>query len=109
MGLITNLATGLLATRAHSDIEFKLQAVSERRLAVMDKSKDMSSIYSTCLMTPGNQDDIFCEIKLRELQVLDKELQKQKEQLETQLRIYKEMKEDQLKGAKEGAKKEFTI
>ncbi len=109
MGMITNLTTGLMATRMKTDLEFKLESLSERRIAVMDKSKDVSMQYSNSIFTPGKQDDIMLEQEMLFLQTLDKELNNQMRQLETQLKIISEIKDDQLKGAKKEAKKEFTI
>jgi len=109
MGMIANLATGLMATRVKTDLEFKLGSLSERRMAVLDKSNEVSVFYSNSIFTPTKQDDVFYEQQLLKLQTLDKELNNQMRQLETQLKIYTEIKEDQLKGSKQNAKKEFTV
>ena len=109
MGLSSNLAVGQLATRMQSAAEFKLGALSERRLALLGKAANLASTYSEIAATDDTEDDIQWEEDTKAIQLLDKEIETQMTQLETKLAIYSEMKENFLKEAGEEAKESFTI
>ena len=109
MSISAALTTGLKATRMQSDIEFQLQGLMQRKIALLNKAANLSNLHFNSLFTSDPNDDIYYQQQLIIIQSIEKELDTRKEMLETKRKIYMNIAESTLKNSKENAKKGFTI
>lgn len=136
MGFADTVTTTLFLTRRRSDIELKVQAILQRKLAIMDECNEISEILASTIfqedsnslispiaplpgttpvypLTPlppaANVPTGYYEIKLAELQGIEKELDVRQKKLETELEAVKAEQESMRKIANERAKKDFKI
>jgi len=137
MGFADSVVTNLFLTRRRSDIEFKIQAIMQRKLAIMDECNEISeqlanavfqndamgTISSSAplpgfvppvpLVTPfPTQENVpsgLYEIELAKLQGVEKELDTRQKKLETELEAVKAEQESIKKIADDHAKKDFKI
>ncbi len=136
MGFADAVVTRLFLTRRRSDIEFKMQAIMQRKLAIMDECNRISEILANTIFQgdntsaispvaplpgltpaspivplPGSQDvpTGYYETQLAQLQGIEKELDTRQKKLETELEAVKAEEESIKKIADDHAKKDFKI
>ena len=137
MGFADAVTSRLFLNRRRSDIEFKMQTIMQRKLAIMDQcnliseklsnkvfSKDNYSAISPVAPLPGitptnplvtpfpAEQDVptgYYETKLAELQGIEKELDTRQKKLETELEAVKAEEESMKKIADDHAKKDFKV
>jgi len=133
MGFADSVATNLFLNRRKSDIEYKIQIIMQRKLAIMDECNQISqnlaeSIFDTdqtSLMSPNAPlpgltpsfpttpavaaPSGYYETVLLQLQSKEKELDCKQKKLETELEAVKAEEESMKKIADDHAKKDFKI
>ena len=138
MGFADSVTTNLFLNRRKSDIEYKIQIIMQRKLAIMDQcnaiSQDLAeSIFNTDQMSvvspaaplpgltpsypttpavaaPGaGTGSPYYEVVLLRLQSMEKELDCKQKKLETELEAVKAEEESMKKIADDHAKKDFKI
>ena len=136
MGFADAVATNLFLVRRRSDIEFKVQSIMQRKLAVLDRCNELSEILANTvfqsdqmgLISPGSPlpgitpvsplvplpaaQDVptgTYELELAELQGIEKELDVRQKKLETELEAVKAEQESIKKIADDHAKKDFKV
>lgn len=136
MGFADTVTTMLFLNRRQSDIEFKVQSIMQRKLAILDECNRISEILSVSVFQGDNNGAIspaaplpgvlpvypltplpasqgvptgYYETKLAELQGVEKELDTRQKKLQTELEAVKAEKESIQKIADDHAKKDFKI
>ena len=136
MGFADAVAGRLFLVRRKSDLEFQIQSVMERKLAILDQCNQISAQLSNTIFQTDQNSDISSgtalpgtvypaipgigipqtnvgsnqyENKLAQLQTVEKELDTQQKQMETELEAVKAEEESMKKIATDHAKKDFKI
>ena len=135
MGFADAVTGRLFATRRRSDLEFQIQSIMERKLAVLDQCNSISSELANTIFQEGQHGDISSqaallgwlspnnlvgvpqigiggntyETQLAQLQTLEKELEVKQNKLETELEAVKAEEESLKKIANDHAKKDFKV
>ena len=136
MGFADSMTTMLFLNRRQSDIEFKLGAIMNRKMAIMDEANEISELLaatifqsdetgqiSPALPLPGTTPQYpivplpgpatvptgLYEEQLAVLQGIEKELDTKQKKLETELEAVKAERESMKKIADDHAKKDFKI
>lgn len=136
MGFADSMTTMLFLNRRQSDIEFKVQAIMQRKMAILDECNRISEILANAVFQGDNSSAIsvgaplpgltpvnpivplptaqgvpsgYYETKLAQLQGIEKELDTRDKKLQTELEAVKAEKESIKKIADDHAKKDFKI
>ncbi len=108
MSVSAAMATGLMATRIKTDLEFQLQSLSQRKLALLDKSREVSLFLSGGFGEVNPYQQAQASMQLFIIQATEKELDTKMKDLDTKLKSYTQIEESWLKASKENAKQSFT-
>lgn len=136
MGLGDTMTSALFLNRRKSDVEFKIQAILTRKMAIMDECNEISEILATTIFQNDEYNSIsqaailpgtvptspvvplgaavaiptgYYETELARLQGVEKELDNDQTKLEVELEGVKAEQESMQKLASEHAKNDFKI
>lgn len=136
MGFGDAVLATLFTNRRRSDIEFKIEIILQRKLAIMDRCNEISETLAGTIFQSDNNATIstpsslpgfapvygivpnpvpvsvpsgLYEIELAQLQAVEKELDTKQKKLETELEAVKAENESMKKIAEDHAKKDFKI
>jgi len=138
MGFADAVTGRLFLARRKSDLEFQIQTIMERKLAILDQCNQISAQLSNTIFQDGQHGDISngaalpgyvagsplipavgipqnsigtnqYERQLGRLQSLEKELDVKQKKFETELEAVKAEEESMKKIAQDHAKKDFKI
>ena len=138
MGFADSVAGRLFLVRRRSDLEFQVQTIMERKLAVLDQCNQISAQMSNTIFQSGDNGLISSgtampgyipgspyipavgvaqtsigtndyEAELAQLQSVEKELEVRQNKMETELEAVKAEEESLKKIADDHAKKDFKI
>ena len=132
MGFADSTATMLFTNRRKSDIEFEIQAILQRKMAILDECNHLSDELAKTIYTPdtntlispaaalpgitvppgtptANFESGIYETKLKLLQNKEKELDNSQKKLEVELEAVKAEFESMKKIAQDHAKNDYKV